>query len=396
MKRFLLLGLFAILLPACAAAPLPAAPTQEPVPAVSPLPGFDPTDPEVVFGDGLETSPLFQPLQPEMLVSVADLADLPGNAAAGEAAPDFAAHLVGGETFTLAAQQGTPVLIIPTALGCAECVANLRGLAVVYPDFRGRGLTVLVLDIVSGDEPEMWQRFADYLNEPDILWGVVASPQFAADYDILSLGTVLLVNAEGRLVFRSENPLTADGFRQLLDLATAPAPTPTPLPTAVPPTPTHTSTPEPAGFAAVPGNVATDQTAPDVRIKTLNGAAFNLSDMRGQYVLLLPTVPGCGQCMVHLNMLDGVYPDYRGQGVQVILLDLYPENNPGYWEFLANQFHEPDYIWGVVESADFVLDYEITTLGTVLLVDPEGIIVYRSEKLIPADTFRQLFDLATS
>lgn len=47
MKRFLLLGLFAILLPACAAAPLPAAPTQEPVPAVSPLPGFDPTDPPI-------------------------------------------------------------------------------------------------------------------------------------------------------------------------------------------------------------------------------------------------------------------------------------------------------------------------------------------------------------
>lgn len=78
------------------------------------------------------------------------------------------------------------------------------------------------------------------------------------------------------------------------------------------------------------------------------------------------------------------------------MLDLYPENNPGYWEFLAGGFPEPEYIWGVVATDNFVVEYEITTLGTIMLIDPNGDVVYRSEKLIPPDALRQLFEIAIS
>lgn len=380
-------------------------PTVIPTTTGTPLAGFDPTDPEIVFGDGLETSPLFQPVQPELLVSVSSLADLPGNIATGEIAADFEAHLVGGDTFTLAEQRGTTVLIIPTALGCAECVTNLRNLADVYPDYRGRGLRVLVLDLVVGDAPDVWQRFADYLTEPDILWSVAASPQFAVDYDILNLGTVLLVDAAGNLAFRNENPLSADGFRQLLDLATATtANTPhidtvdiSPLPTHTPPSPTpvprSSATPEPGGFADLPGNMAAGETAVDFTIRDMNDETFNLSDRLGNYVLLLPTAPDCGECMIHLNMLDAVYPDYQGKGVQVILLNLYPDDSD-YWAFLAAQFSQMDYTWGTAVSESFVLDYEITTLGTIILVDPAGHVVFRSNDLLSQAHFRQLFERA--
>lgn len=173
-------------------------------------------------------------------------------------------------------------------------------------------------------------------------------------------------------------------------------PTAIPSPTPVSPTPEPTATPEPTGFAAVPSNVANGETAVDFNIHTLSGETIALSDLRSGYVLLLPTVPGCGACMVNLNILDAVYPDFRGQGIQVILLDLYPENNPGYWEFLANQFREPEYIWGVVDTENFVVDYEITTLGTIILIDPDGNVVYRSENLIPTDAFRQLFEVTVT
>ena len=43
------------------------------------------------------------------------------------------------------------------AMGCAECVANLRGIVEAYPEFRGRGLKVLVPDLVSEDDPRVTQ-----------------------------------------------------------------------------------------------------------------------------------------------------------------------------------------------------------------------------------------------
>lgn len=396
MMRLIIWGGLLIWLVGCQAATAVSPPTSTPIPTNTPFASFDPTDPEVVFGDGLETSPLFQLVQPETLISVASLADLTGNIAEGDAAPDFEARLMGDEIFVLSENQDAPLLIIPTALGCAECVANLRSLAEVYPEFRGRGLQVLVLDIILGDEPEVWQRFADYLNEPDILWGVIISPQFAMDYDILSLGTVLLIDGNGRIAFRNENPMTADGFRQLMELATVSSATAAPMPTATAVPPTITPTPEPVGFTAVPGNIATGKLAPDFAIHTLGDETMNLSDWRGQYILLLPTTPGCGECMLHINMLEAVYPDFRGQGIQVVLLDLTPENNPGYWEFLANNINEPEYVWGTATSTDFVLNYEIKTLGTILLIDPDGRIVYRSEKVQPSAVYRQLFELASS
>ncbi|MFQ5433473.1 MAG: peroxiredoxin family protein [Anaerolineae bacterium] len=416
-KRLIILCVVAVMVAACRSEQVPTpSPASEPTATIALLTGFDPTDPEIVFGDdALQTSPLFQIPQPEALASVASLADMPGNIAAGEPAPDFEAIRLDGKRFTLAAQRGTPTLMIPTALGCSECVTNLRNLAEIYPDYRGQGLEVLIVDLVVEDSPEVWRRFADYLAEPAFIWSVAASPQFAVDYDILSLGTVMLVDADGRLVFRSDNLLSADSFRQLLELAVIPAvsastprigdsitivpPTPTPLPSAtpIPPTPEPTATPEPAGFAVVPNNVTEGETvAVDFNINSISGETIALSDLQGSYVLLLPTVPGCGECMINLNILDQVYPDFRGQGIQVILLDLYPENSPGYWEFLAGNFREPEYIWGVVDTDSFVVDYEIATLGTIMMIDPDGKVVYRSENLIPTETFRRLFETAVS
>ncbi len=111
-------------------------------------------------------------------------------------------------------------------------------------------------------------------------------------------------------------------------------------------------------------------------------------------MLLLPTAPGCGECMITLNRLDVVYPDYRGLGVQVVLLDI-TRSDLDYWAFLAGNFNEPEYIWGMPESADFVSDYEITTLGAGLLIAPDGTIVYRNDR-ITMDILKQLFELSVS
>ena len=383
------------------AVPIPKAvpePSITQVASPTPLARFDPTDPELIFGDGvIETSPLFQRLHPETLVPVVSIEELPHNIATGATAPEFEAYLTEGGVFNIVDDQEGPILVIPTALGCAECIVNLRNLAKVYPDYSGLGLRVLVLDIVLGNDPKTWERFAVYLNEPEILWGVVSSSQFSIDYDIFSLGTVMLIDSDTNLVFRNDDLMTTDGFRQLLELAVLPKPQPTITLTAPPPpttVPEPTSTPEVTGFKAVPGNIATGESALDFTMVSLTGDSIGLTNWHGQHILLLPTTPGCGECMRNINILDRVYPDFRSQGVQVVFLDFSSENDPAYWEFLASNVGEPEYFWGVVDSS-FVLDYEISTLGTILLIDPNGDIVYRNDSTQSEKIMRELFELAT-
>lgn len=182
-----------------------------------------------------------------------------------------------------------------------------------------------------------------------------------------------------------------------------PSETPQLSPTAAPtlePMASPTLTPEimPASFAdfaALSGNLATGEPAPDLSARVLGVGAFKLSEQRGSFVLLIPTVVGCGDCILTLQEIAKVYPDYRGQGLDVIMLNLYPDDVPESWQEYVDLVGEPEFLWGVVDSIDFVIQYNITTPGTLLLVDRDGNLVFRSNSPIQADDFRRLFDLAT-
>lgn len=144
---------------------------------------------------------------------------IPDNEATGESAPDFTARLLGGEEFRLSSQRGASVFLFPTAIGCSDCLFALQEIASVYPEFRGRGLRVVILNLYPEDTPEAWRPYVDYLGEAELLWGVAGSTDFVVDYGIRSLGTSLLIDPEGRLVFRRSYPLFADELRQLFDFA---------------------------------------------------------------------------------------------------------------------------------------------------------------------------------
>lgn len=152
-------------------------------------------------------------------IIIASFADYPGNVANGEAAPNFTAKVMGG-TFTLSEQRGSFVLLFPTIVGCGDCLFTTEELSAAYPDYRGRGIKVVILNLYPGDTPESWGPFADYIGEPEFIWGIVESTDFVVDYNIATLGTILFIDPDGKLVFRSDYPVVVDGFRDLFDLAT--------------------------------------------------------------------------------------------------------------------------------------------------------------------------------
>lgn len=201
---------------------------------------------------------------------------------------------------------------------------------------------------------------------------------------------------------QSEDPSGAENLAvsaptAMPNLSTTPVPIPTLPPSAVvydEPAPTATAA-DVGIFATMPENIATGQLAPDFNARALDGQTFTLSASRGTYVLIFPTVIGCGDCVFTMGQLAAAYSDFQGPNLQLVLLNLYPEDVPETWSEYIDLYPHLDAVWSVVDGVDFVVDYEVRSLGTILLVDPQGTLVYRRNYPLVEEEFRQLFSLIT-
>lgn len=81
--------------------------------------------------------------------------------------------------------------------------------------------------------------------------------------------------------------------------------------------------------------------------------------------------------------------------LQVLVLSINPMDDPSIWENYMDFVENPNFNWGVVSSNSFTFGYEIYTLGPIFLVDPDGIIVFRSNHPLPVWQFEILFELTT-
>lgn len=203
--------------------------------------------------------------------------------------------------------------------------------------------------------------------------------------------------------------------------ATPPPPTPSPpvvvnTPTIAPTTP-PTATPAPTieptpeaglpittlflgaqvpvtatNFADIPGNLARGDVTPAFRANLMDRGPVTSADWRGGYLLLIPSVAGCGECMVNLFELTKVYSDYKNANLQVAFLSIYPGDKPDVWRPLAETFPDLPIQWGTIDP-DFIVNYDIQGLGTVLLVDPQGKLVFRSDSPLQAESYQRLLAL---
>ena len=188
--------------------------SNEPAVALAPTPQLKAPLPTYV-SEELSLLPLDTPAGPEPIGIFASLED---NLATGELAPDFTASMMGDWTFSMADQRGSYVLLYPTIVGCAGCVFTMDQIAQAYPEFVDMDLKVVILNLYPDDVPETWLSYVALIPGSDFSWGVVNNLDFAINYELYSLGSVILVDPQGCQVFQNQYRLTADQFRQLFSL----------------------------------------------------------------------------------------------------------------------------------------------------------------------------------
>lgn len=122
-------------------------------------------------------------------------------------------------------------------------------------------------------------------------------------------------------------------------------------------------------------------------------STVSLTSLRGRYVLLVPTVVGCGDCVFTMTELAQAYPPPDDTPLDIVILNLFPKDVPESWQGFAETYPEMDVIWAVVNNDRFPIDYDLKTLGTTFVINPEGYIVYRRDHPLWADEFTRLFEV---
>lgn len=170
-----------------------------------------------------------------------------------------------------------------------------------------------------------------------------------------------------------------------------------PGPRAVPDAPElqPASAPEPP--RAIPPAAATDtgprrQQVPDFTFVDFNGAARQLSDFRGRFVLLDFWGVWCPNCRAEVPYLKEAYAQFQSRGLEIIGMDYekgatvdevrrYLATNGITWTFAR-----PDSVREVIRD-----QFQVDAYPTLMLVDPEGGLVETpSSSLRGARLFRTL------
>ena len=134
----------------------------------------------------------------------------------GPPAPDFTVPTLDGGTFTLSEQRGKPVILFAMAYWCGTCVPEARALAQLHREYGDR-LVIVALDVDPSSTPDLLRRFRQFAGNPDYVWAFDRRGEVTQLFRIRSLDTTIVVDGEGRIVYRDEYPTPYERLKAVVE-----------------------------------------------------------------------------------------------------------------------------------------------------------------------------------
>lgn len=123
----------------------------------------------------------------------------------GDTAPDFSVPTLDGETFTLNDGRGKPAIVFFMAYWCGTCIPEAQALAQLKGEY-GDKLNIVAIDLDPSSTPQALEQFKQAAGGETLTWAFDTDQQVASSYQVRSLDTTLVLNAEGVIVYRDEFP----------------------------------------------------------------------------------------------------------------------------------------------------------------------------------------------
>ena len=145
------------------------------------------------------------------------------------------------------------------------------------------------------------------------------------------------------------------------------------------------------GPAPEPGPSTAGGPAPAFRLASLDGGEIGPQDYPGRVVLLEFWATWCIPCHAQADMLEPLYAEYRGRGVEFLAIDLGEDEETVRRFVAANPFPYPV----LIDPAD-ELSYElgVVALPTLMVIDRDGEVVYFEAGVVGENEVRRLLDEA--
>jgi cytochrome c-type biogenesis protein len=122
---------------------------------------------------------------------------------------------------------------------------------------------------------------------------------------------------------------------------------------------------------------AQESPAPDFTLTDIDGNTFSLSHCRGNVTVLDFMATWCGPCRVEIEHLEEVYERFEDE---IIIISISISSYFDTDERLRAFREEFDIEWVVAgDTANVAIDYAVTVIPTLVIVDKEGDIRYRHE-----------------
>lgn len=112
----------------------------------------------------------------------------------------------GGQTFVLSQQWGRPVILYLTASWCFSCLPEVNSLGRLYEKYRDSGLQVLIVDVDPGSSEADLATFKRIGKGADHTWALDRNNDLVRLFDFRTLGTTIVFDKEGNIVYRGVRP----------------------------------------------------------------------------------------------------------------------------------------------------------------------------------------------
>ena len=138
---------------------------------------------------------------------------------------------------------------------------------------------------------------------------------------------------------------------------------------------------------AVGGSKGAVGAKPEFKLKTLDGRKLGPTDFPGQVVVVDFWATWCGPCRVQARILEPIYRDYEGKGVQFLAANV-GEDEATVQRFVKNK----PFPYPVLLDADSAVStrFGIYALPTLMVIDKKGKIALLKSGLVDGPTLRQV------
>ncbi len=126
--------------------------------------------------------------------------------------------------------------------------------------------------------------------------------------------------------------------------------------------------------------------APNFALTTLEGKQFDLKDTRGKVVALYFMAGWCGSCIPEAQSWSKLYPEYKDEGLQVLIVSMDPNDTKETIEGFRQAGGISPLPWAIDETGEVSRSLDIRALDSTVIIDREGRIAYRDSAPTPYET----------